>query len=378
MYFWRPTLTPHPFTEREFFLGAYRRKSIAIALGGESDGTEEAWRGLQRLTGALTAHHTRVLLLAEGGLGDVPLPEPPGGEWLRAEEASGGEAGEETLPRLLQRVWEDGGPVTAVRLPGGAPFGERLSAAAARLGLTRVVVTDRRGGLSDARGRPVSYMSPARLEKTTAAGEGSCCAQRGEALRLVQGLLSAGVEAVSLCRLAEVERELLTYEGAGSFFAHRHYCQVRRLRFDEYPLAAALIRRGEEEGFLLPRSRAELFAILAHGFGAFLGGEHLAGLAALLTAPYQRERAGELAALYTLTRFQGEGEGSRLLERIREEGRRQGLSYLFACTRREGVERFLRRFGFVPRPAEEMPAAKWAGYDPDRRTRVHCLRLNLD
>ena len=76
--------------------------------------------------------------------------------------------------------------------------------------------------------------------------------------------------------------------------------------------AAALIERGVEEGYLAPRSPEELDQILASGFGAFVEGRHLAGLGALLVD--EENRVGEVASLYTLTRFLGEGIGGPLLE----------------------------------------------------------------
>jgi len=41
------------------------------------------------------------------------------------------------------------------------------------------------------------------------------------------------------------------------------------------------------------------------------------------------------------------------------------------------VGRFFELHGFRPARSDEVPAAKWRGYDPERRARVRCYRLDL-
>jgi len=66
-----------------------------------------------------------------------------------------------------------------------------------------------------------------------------------------------------------------------------------------------------DEGYLAPRPPEDVERVLASGFGAFVEGRHLAGIGALLV--YPGRKVGEVASLYTLTRFLGEGVGHNLV-----------------------------------------------------------------
>ena len=114
--------------------------------------------------------------------------------------------------------------------------------------------------------------------------------------------------------------------------------------------------------------------MLASGFGATVCGRHLAGVAGLLTAPYEADRAGEIAGLYTINRFKGEGLGERLVAAILAEAEKRGLDYVFACAVDQRAQAFFERVGFTRVPASAVPAAKWAGYDRKRRSRVVAFR----
>jgi len=187
--------------------------------------------------------------------------------------------------------------------------------------------------------------------------------------------LRAGVPAVNVCSLEALDDELFTYAGSGTLFTRERYVEVRDLGIDDFDAAQDLVRRGAAEGYLAPRSQEDVDAILAGGFGAFVDTRHLAGIAALLTG--YGDDAAELASLYALTRFLGEGVGGHLvafaLERARELRRR----YVFACTTSERVGAFFARNGFREVSPDELPAAKWADYDAERRARVRCFRFDL-
>src|SRR4029077_14874379 len=120
-------------------------------------------------------------------------------------------------------------------------------------------------------------------------------------------------------------------------FTEQRYANVRQISIDDFEEVEALIRRGQDEGFLLTRSEPEIASLLPSCFGYRVGDEHLAGVCALLTEPYRRERAGEITALYTLTRFQGEGVAAVLVREIVKEARARRLKYVFACTSEERV-----------------------------------------
>src|SRR5262249_910786 len=158
--------------------------------------------------------------------------------------------------------------------------------------------------------------------------------------------LEGGVASVTLCPLAGLARELFTYEGCGTLFTLTDYCSVDCLGIDDFYEVEKLLQRGEREGYLKGRTPQEITKLLLHGYGASLGvapGE-LAGFCALL--PYAGDNAGEVAGLYTITRFQGEGIGGRLIATMVSEGTQRGLAYLFACTTQEGAQRLFERQGF--------------------------------
>jgi amino-acid N-acetyltransferase len=115
--------------------------------------------------------------------------------------------------------------------------------------------------------------------------------------------------------------------------------------------------------------------VLAGGFGAFVEGRHLAGIGALILHP--DGRSGEIASLYTLTRFLGEGVGAELVSHALVQARPLGVERVFACTTQERVGAFFERMGFALADSCELPAARWEGYDPDRRARLRCYRSGV-
>ena len=129
-------------------------------------------------------------------------------------------------------------------------------------------------------------------------------------------------------------------------------------------------------GFLAPRAQAARDAVLAHGVGVFIEGRYLAGIGAIL--PHPSDNAAEIASLFALTRYVGEGAGGQIVRYAIDRAREEGLDYLFSCTTSERVEGFFERLGFRPVEPEAVPKAKWDDYDPARRERVRCLRFDLE
>ncbi|HTT76820.1 MAG TPA: GNAT family N-acetyltransferase, partial [Candidatus Binataceae bacterium] len=93
--------------------------------------------------------------------------------------------------------------------------------------------------------------------------------------------------------------------------------------------------------------------------------------------PYHRERAGELTALYTLTRFQGEGVAAELVKEVLKEAAARRLRYVFACTSEEHAANFFDRMKFNRVESIGVPHAKWRGYDKARIARLIVFRHNL-
>jgi N-acetylglutamate synthase-like GNAT family acetyltransferase len=102
------------------------------------------------------------------------------------------------------------------------------------------------------------------------------------------------------------------------------------------------------------------------GYGATIGAGHLAGVCALISEPYRRERAGEIVGLYTITRFKGEGVGAKLLVRAIQDARKEGLHYVFACTTQDRARGFFERHGFRLVKPGDVPREKWRTRIPGR------------
>lgn len=193
-------------------------------------------------------------------------------------------------------------------------------------------------------------------------------------LSAIHGMIDGGIPSVNVCAAPQLAEELFTYAGAGIFFTRDRYAEVRPLAIDDFDPASDLIARGEADGYLVPRDSASRDAVLANGLGVFIEGRYLAGIGAIL--PHPSENAGEIASLFALTRYVGEGVGSQIVRYAMDRARSDGLAFLFSCTTSDRVEAFFLRHGFRRVSSDDVPKAKWDSYDPERRARVRCLRFD--
>ena len=106
--------------------------------------------------------------------------------------------------------------------------------------------------------------------------------------------------------------------------------------------------------------------------------DRVAGICSLLTEPYRRDRCGEITAMYTLTRFQGEGVAAVLVREILKEAEARRLKYVFACTSDDRVAGLFSRLGFKRATACDVSQAKWKDYDSSRIQSLSILRTDLD
>lgn len=344
-----------PFSEKSFYLDEFRGRTIAFALAEPCDAPP-----LLAVLDELARNQTRSLLFAS---------DPA---WL---EALLGEPPEELdQPLLSARLWRRlrARQRAGVQVPAEFDLATRAGDTCLRLGVTKLVWIDRGGGLVRPDGGRVSFVDMGELEKWIAGG-----GERAPLLACLRSLVAAGLPAVNLCTVDGLGDELFTWSGSGTLLTRERYASVRWLGLDEFDAARDLVRRGVAEGFLVERSDDEIDRVLAQGFGAFIGGRHLAGIGTLLvhepTGGGDGERCGEVASLYTLTRFLGEGVGGHLVAFALERAAAQGLEHVFACTTSERVAAFFERCGFERVPLDRLPASKWASYDAERRRRVIAL-----
>jgi amino-acid N-acetyltransferase len=248
-----------------------------------------------------------------------------------------------------------------------------------RLRVLKLVIVEAAGGIATPHGGALSFMDDAMLSAVLHAGGAEWAGLHGrrDTLQSVQAALRGGVRAVNLCTLDGLAHELFTYEGSGTLFTLADYCHVERLGIDDFEEVERLLQRGQREGYLKDRSPEQIARILLEGYGAQIGSGHLAGVCGLETDAYEADRAGEIVGLYTITRFKGEGVGVRLIDRVMQDARAAKLRYVFAVTVDSRAQAFFERRGFRLVSPDDVPPAKWIGYDEERRQQVKVLRHDL-
>lgn len=164
--------------------------------------------------------------------------------------------------------------------------------------------------------------------------------------------------------------ELFTHDGVGTMIADEHLEHLREATADDVGGILQLIGPLEAEGVLVKRNRTEIerdianYTVLEHDGIIF-------GCAALY--PYPEQKTGEMAALTVDPSAQGQGDGERILKRIEQRARAQGLQSIFVLTTRT-MHWFIKR-GFVMVEREWLPPDRRLRYDDQRRSRVLVKRL---
>jgi amino-acid N-acetyltransferase len=385
-----------PFGEKDFYLEELRGRSVLIALAPRVVADRTTLDPLATTIAELMRNGTRVLVWWPAGRAGTER------RLLKAIERNG-------RPRRSSGRRRDPSPVLAVKLGNRTTWdGEALSALlwqrirrrrlcivsvtgqvasaypdhvtaiAVELRVPKVVLVEPDGGLL-ASGSRLSFVDGHVLDTLLQQGqaEWTGLGERRRLLVAVDRALEDGVESVNLCAPSAVGEELFSYTGSGTLFTTDDYCRVRPLALDEFAQGERLLERGQREGLLKFRKAEEVSQVLATAYGATICDRHLAGVAALLTAPYAEERAGEIVGLYTITRFKGEGLGERLVDALLTEADRRGLAYVFAVTIDARAAQFFERIGFTRVAERQVPAAKWVGYDKKRRNRVVTFRRDL-
>jgi len=375
------------FAEKDFYLDEFHGKSLLFALRAADLAMAAEVDVAGEVSSSLLSNETRVLLLIEtSGEGEHRLVEAlchrlactvktP----LVPSAVLPVEVGEDLL---LAQIWAvlRASPLFIGLWPANPEVSLVACAqrVAVRLKVHKLVLLDPAGGLTTS-GRRLSFMNGPALHELLRQGEAEWAGlgARRPLLEAVRVALEGGVSSVALCPLSGLARELFTYEGCGTLFTLTDYCRVERLGIDDFYEVEKLIQRGEREGYLKTRTPHEIGQLLLHGYGARLGAApgQLAGFCALL--PYPADNAAEVAVLYTITRFQGEGVGSRLIATVIAEGKQRGLAYLFASTTQEGAQRLFERHGFRKVTPADVPTAKWQGYKIERKQQITVYRREL-
>ncbi len=382
----RPRTPARPariFTEKTFYLEEFYGKSLLFALAPPSGERLSELDALVRTLRELKRNQSRCIVVASAvaisrltrRLGRLA----PRGATPSFNPARGLRSRPYPPDSAIAEIWRGlrARSIVIVQVETGdavdlVVFAREL---ASRLRVFKLLLLERSGGLTDIGGNRMPFIEVKRLRRALASETVPLRRAIVHAARLA---IEDGVASVNLTAPREVYDELFSFIGAGTLFTEHQYADVRPISIDDFEEVEALIRRGQDDGFLLPRSDDEIAHLLPSCFGYRIGDEHLAGVVSLLTEPYHRERAGEITALYTLTRFQREGVAAELVTRLLDEARQRRLRYVFACTSEERAARFFARLKFRRVSAKEVSAAKWRGYDRSRIARLAIYRSDLN
>jgi N-acetylglutamate synthase-like GNAT family acetyltransferase len=371
------------FSEKSFYLEEFYGKSLLFALIPPSGERFSELDSLIRTLRELRRNQTRCIVIASGysvapimrRLGRLaPRQEPP-----RFNPAKGLRSRPYPPDPAISALWQAlraasivVGGVDADDPRDFVTFAQQL---ATRLRVFKLLFLDRAGGLADSAGHRHSFVQIGRVRGILKDADSGL---RRNLVRAACRAISNGVGSVSLASPSAVYEELFSFSGTGTIFTESGYGRVRQISIDDFEEVEALIVRAQNEGFLLARSDEEIARLLPSCFGYRIGDEHLAGVASLLTEPYRRERAGEITALYTLTRFQGEGVAAELLSEVLKEARARRLRYVFACTAELRAAHLFEHLHFRRVQPQEVAPAKWRGYDKNRISTLSIFRCDLD
>ncbi len=350
--------------ERAFYIEEFRGDTIVVSMASPAPETIAA---VIEAAAALDAGDARLVAVVAEPV--AALVEALGPDQVTLDGPAG-DPGPGWLADLWLAITDHRHVVVAVR-----PGCELALAAelAATMRARKLVVTDPDGGW----GRPPRSFADSATHAEAFEAQ-LADRQGGGVVAAVERALSGGALNVNLCRPADLDRELFTFDGTGTLFTSGGYMELGPLRVDDLPAVERLVAQGTVDGLLRPRTRHEVGRLAVTGLGArVVGRDHLAGLVSLETERYQRERLGEVACLYTVSRFSGSGAGAVLVDGIVGQATNEGLDAVFAVTVSDAAGAFFARKGFVEVGADQVPAAKWDGYDPDRRARARILWLDL-
>ncbi len=165
--------------------------------------------------------------------------------------------------------------------------------------------------------------------------------------------------------------EVFTHDGIGTMVVDEKLESLREATSDDVGGILQMIEPFERDGTLVKRDRTEIerditnYTVIEHDGVIF-------GCAALY--PYPEAGTAEMAALTISPVVQGQGDGERILKRIEQRARSQGLASIFVLTTRT-MHWFIKR-GFQPVEPDWLPEARKRKYNWDRRSVVLVKKLS--
>ncbi len=165
--------------------------------------------------------------------------------------------------------------------------------------------------------------------------------------------------------------EIYVHDGVGTMVIDEKLESLREATSDDVGGILQLIEPFEKDGTLVKRDRTEIerdvgnYSIIEHDGVIF-------GCAALYS--YPEKNTAEMAALTVSPQVQGQGDGDKLLKRVEQRAKAQGLDSLFVLTTRT-MHWFIKR-GFAQVDPDWLPEARKRKYNWDRKSQVLVKKLS--
>ena len=244
---------------------------------------------------------------------------------------------------------------------------EKLAAElAVALEADKLIVFNDPGQITDAGQQRISRITPERLN-------GLCADLDPDTKVRCQALIAAntqGVERGHLVAFADdgaLLQELFTADGIGTQVSRHDEDLIRQAQLEDVADIVEIIRPLEEDGVLVPRSRAQLEQEIAQFFIA-----ELDGVVVGCCAVYAFADTAELACVAVHENYRHQysdmGIGSALLEAAERAASAQGATSLFVLTTQ--TQEWFVSHGFTPADVESLPSSKQSLYNWQRGSAV--------
>jgi amino-acid N-acetyltransferase len=164
--------------------------------------------------------------------------------------------------------------------------------------------------------------------------------------------------------------EVYVHDGIGTMVVDEKLESLREATAEDVGGILQLIEPFEKDGTLVKRSRTEIERDI--GYYTLIEHDGVIFACAALYA-YPESKTAEMAALTVSPQVQGQGDGERVLKRIEQRAKAQGLDSIFVLTTRT-MHWFIKR-GFVQVDPDWLPEARKRKYNWDRKSQVLVKRL---
>jgi amino-acid N-acetyltransferase len=165
--------------------------------------------------------------------------------------------------------------------------------------------------------------------------------------------------------------EVYVHDGIGTMVVDEKLESLREATHEDVGGILQLIEPFERDGTLVKRDRTEI----ERDIGQYTVIEHDGVIFACAAMyPYPEAHCAELAALTVSPASQGQGDGEKVLKRIEQRCRAQGIQHIFVLTTRT-MHWFLKR-GFVQADIDALPEARKRKYNWDRKSVVLVKKLS--